>query len=64
MRLYIDIKNEYHKIGIKKFVKDGYGQSRYNLMYNDFVIIGPYNDPANIESYHKVIDVFQKFTRP
>ncbi|CAI8370984.1 MAG: Tungstate-binding protein TupA [Gammaproteobacteria bacterium] len=45
----------------KKFVKDGYGQSRYNLMYNDFVIIGPYNDPANIESYDKVIDVFQKF---
>ena len=30
-------------------------------MYNDFVIIGPYNDPANIESYDKVIDVFQKF---
>jgi len=32
----------------EKFVADGYGTKRYDLMYNDFVILGPVNDPAGI----------------
>jgi tungstate transport system substrate-binding protein len=32
----------------EKFVADGYGTKRYDLMYNDFVILGPPNDPAGI----------------
>jgi len=32
----------------EKFVSDGYGTKRYDLMYNDFVILGPENDPAGI----------------
>ena len=32
------------------FIKSGYGLIRKNLMYNDFVIIGPDLDPAGIES--------------
>ncbi len=31
-----------------KFVKDGYGVERHDLMYNDFVIVGPKADPAKI----------------
>ena len=27
-----------------KFMKNGYGEIRYNLMYNDFVLVGPLND--------------------
>lgn len=30
----------------EKFVAGGYGVKRYDLMYNDFVIIGPAADPA------------------
>lgn len=30
------------------FVKENYGVRRYNVMYNDFVIIGPEEDPALI----------------
>jgi len=33
----------------EKFVQDGYGVERYDLMYNDFVLIGPANDPAKIQ---------------
>ncbi|MFW5908126.1 MAG: substrate-binding domain-containing protein [Desulfosalsimonas sp.] len=33
----------------KKFVKDGYGKNRRQIMYNDFVIIGPESDPAGID---------------
>ncbi|MFW5930714.1 MAG: substrate-binding domain-containing protein [Desulfosalsimonas sp.] len=33
----------------KKFVKNGYGKNRTQVMYNDFVIIGPESDPAGIK---------------
>ena len=32
----------------EKFVADGFGTKRYDLMYNDFVILGPSSDPARI----------------
>ncbi len=31
-----------------KFIADGEGVKRYPVMYNDFVLIGPKNDPAGI----------------
>ena len=31
-----------------KFVAEGYASQRYDLMYNDYVIIGPRSDPAGI----------------
>lgn len=31
-----------------KYVADGYGIDRHDLMYNDFVIVGPASDPAHI----------------
>ena len=33
----------------KKFVQDGFGADRREIMYNDFVIIGPAKDPAGIK---------------
>ena len=30
----------------EKFVADGFGTKRYYVMYNDFLLIGPANDPA------------------
>lgn len=32
----------------EKFVNEGYGVKRFNVMYNDFVIVGPASDPAGI----------------
>ena len=34
----------------KKFVQDGFGIDRREIMYNDFVIIGPASDPAGIKA--------------
>ena len=39
----------------EKFVADGYGVSRANVMYNDFVIVGPPDDPAAIAGSSDVI---------
>lgn len=32
----------------EQFVADGFGVSRANVMYNDFIIVGPPDDPAGI----------------
>lgn len=33
----------------EKFVADGFGVKRFDVMYNDFVIVGPKSDPAGIK---------------
>jgi tungstate transport system substrate-binding protein len=33
----------------KEFVKNGFGVDRKEVMYNDFVIVGPISDPAHID---------------
>ena len=33
----------------KKYIADGYGKDRTQIMYNDFVIIGPASDPAGLK---------------
>lgn len=33
----------------KKYVADGYGVDRREIMYNDFVIIGPQSDPGGVK---------------
>ena len=38
------------------FVSEGYGLKRHELMYNDFVIVGPKNDPANVLQTDKVVN--------
>src|SRR6202161_2312104 len=36
------------RFGEDKFVADGFGIDRRDVMYNDFVIVGPNTDPAHI----------------
>ena len=36
------------KASEEKFVEAGFGTKRTDLMYNDFVIVGPENDPAGV----------------
>ncbi len=43
-----------------KFVADGYGVNRRDVMYNDFVVIGPENDPAGIKSAKTAAEAFAK----
>jgi len=38
----------------EKFVSDGYGVKRSDLMYNDFVIVGPRADPAGVRGVQDV----------
>ena len=44
--------------GEEKFVADGYASERADVMYNDFVIIGPSDDPAGIADADSAAEVF------
>lgn len=44
-----DILLVHAKSDEEKFVKDGYGLERHDVMYNDFILLGPESDPAGIK---------------
>lgn len=44
-----DVLLVHAKAAEKKFVEAGYGTERTDLMYNDFIILGPSDDPAGIK---------------
>ncbi len=43
-----------------KAVEEGYFVNRHDVMYNDFVIIGPTTDPAKIKGMKSATDAFKK----
>jgi tungstate transport system substrate-binding protein len=46
----------------EKFVNEGYGTERIDLMYNDFVIVGPSNDPAGIKGMKLATEALKKIS--
>jgi tungstate transport system substrate-binding protein len=42
-----------------KFVAEGYGVDRKDVMYNDFVIVGPKDDPAKLKEAKTAVDAFK-----
>jgi tungstate transport system substrate-binding protein len=46
----------------EKFVAEGFGTQRINLMYNDFVIVGPLNDPAGIKGMKLAADALKRIS--
>jgi len=44
-----DVLFVHHRPSEEAFVADGYGAARHDVMYNDFVIVGPKSDPAGVE---------------
>ena len=41
-----DVVFVHDKVAEDRFVADGFGVKRYEVMYNDFIIVGPKSDPA------------------
>ena len=44
----------------EKFVAEGHGVKRHEVMYNDFVLIGPKSDPAKVAGGKDVVAAFRK----
>jgi tungstate transport system substrate-binding protein len=43
-----------------KFMAEGQGVKRFDVMYNDFVVVGPKSDPAHVGGTHDVLGAFRK----
>ncbi len=49
-----DVLLVHHKPSEEKFVSEGYGVRRFDVMYNDFVVVGPKSDPAAVSGIDDV----------
>ena len=45
-----------------KFINDGHGVNHRSVMYNDFVIVGPKEDPAMIQGEHNSVTALKKIS--
>lgn len=54
-----DVLFVHDKTAEEKFVADGFSAKRHEVMYNDFVIVGPKNDPAGAKGKN-VTDALRK----
>ena len=42
-----------------KFVADGHAKERFDVMYNDFIVLGPKSDPAKIGGMASAVEAFK-----
>ena len=55
-----DILFVHHRKSEEKFVADGFGLYRKDVMYNDYVLIGPKNDPAEIRGLKNINEALKR----
>ncbi len=54
-----DVLFVHDQVAEEKFVSEGFGVKRYPVMYNDFVLVGPANDPAKTRG-KDIVSALQK----
>ncbi|SCA57964.1 Periplasmic binding protein [Candidatus Terasakiella magnetica] len=55
-----DVLFVHHRPSEEKFVADGFGKKRFDVMYNDFVLVGPKSDPAHIKGCSSPAEALSK----
>ena len=55
-----DVVFVHDKPAEEQFVAEGFSGKRYEVMYNDFILIGPKSDPAKIAGCKEIDVAFQK----
>lgn len=55
-----DVVFVHDKVAETKFMEEGFGVDRREVMYNDFIIVGPKSDPAKINGSKDVIESLKK----
>jgi tungstate transport system substrate-binding protein len=58
-----DVLLVHDKAGELKFIKQGYGVDRRQVMYNDFILVGPSADPAKIRGLKDAVLAFRKIAQ-
>ncbi|HSD60266.1 MAG TPA: extracellular solute-binding protein [Burkholderiales bacterium] len=55
-----DVVFVHDKPAEEKFVAEGYGVKRQEVMYNDFILIGPKDDPAKVKGGTDITEALKK----
>jgi tungstate transport system substrate-binding protein len=55
-----DVLFVHHKPSEEQFVADGFGIERHEVMYNDFVIVGPASDPTGVKGDKDAVAALEK----
>jgi len=55
-----DVLFVHHRPSEETFVAEGWGVKRLDVMYNDFVVVGPAADPAGIDRLRDVSEAFRR----
>lgn len=55
-----DVVFVHDRVAELKFVADGWGVDRREVMYNDFIIVGPKSDPAKIAGSRDVVAAYRR----
>lgn len=55
-----DVVFVHDKVAEEKFMAEGFGVQRFEVMYNDFVLVGPKADPAKIAGGKNIIEAYKK----
>lgn len=56
----VDVTLVHARAAEDKFVAEGHGVNRRDVMYNDFLLVGPQNDPAHIHGSKDVLQAMKK----
>lgn len=58
-----DVVFVHDKAAEEKFVADGFGSERREVMYNDFILVGPKSDPAKVAGSKDIVASFTNIAR-
>ena len=59
----VDVVFVHARAAEDKFVADGFGVNRRDVMYNDFIIVGPEDDPAKVKEAKSAAEAFKKIAQ-
>lgn len=58
-----DVLFVHHRASEEAFVADGFGVARHDVMYNDFVVVGPREDPSGINGIRDVVQALKSVAK-
>jgi tungstate transport system substrate-binding protein len=56
----VDIVLVHARRAERAFIDAGFGVERFDVMYNDFILVGPVDDPAQISASQSITEVLKK----
>jgi tungstate transport system substrate-binding protein len=59
----VDVVMVHAKVSELQFMEEGYGISRTEIMYNDFVLVGPKNDPLQLAEVGTAAEALSKISQ-